>query len=66
VRRKDDRLPERFTKEGYPDEPHKGSVVPLEELKDQFYNAMGWDIDTGVPTPEKLRELGLDYARLNG
>ncbi len=66
VRRKDDLLPERFTKEGYPDQAHLGSVVPLEELKDQFYKAMGWDVDTGVPTAQKLKELGLDFVTLDG
>jgi aldehyde:ferredoxin oxidoreductase len=34
-------------------------TVDIERLRTDFYSAMGWD-DHGVPTPEKLRELGLD------
>jgi len=29
-------------------------------LLDEYYEACGWDIKTGVPTKEKLLELGLD------
>jgi len=25
------------------------------------YELMGWDVDTGIPTPVKLIELGLDW-----
>jgi len=27
-----------------------------------FYFLMGWDRETGVPTPEKLAELGVAWA----
>jgi aldehyde:ferredoxin oxidoreductase len=27
-----------------------------------FYGMMGWDSKTGIPTPEKLTELRLDWA----
>jgi len=29
-------------------------------LLDEYYAARGWDLDTGVPSDEKLAELGLD------
>ncbi|PKM81534.1 MAG: aldehyde ferredoxin oxidoreductase [Firmicutes bacterium HGW-Firmicutes-14] len=58
IRRKDDRLPDRLLKEPAPAGPNKGLVVPLEELKDDFYESFGWD-QNGFPKPETLRELGL-------
>jgi len=60
VRRKDDTLPERFLKTPAPVGPAQGKVVPLEEMLDEYYRVRGWDVQSGVPTPEKLRELGLD------
>lgn len=63
VRRADDTLPGRMVKEGYPEEgPKQGLVVPLEELKDEFYSAFGWDLGTGLPSLAKLNELGLNYV----
>lgn len=59
VRREDDRLPGRLLHEGFPEGPHKGTVVPLEELKDEFYAAFGWDLKTGAPTESTLNQLGL-------
>ena len=57
--RKDDTLPARLLNEPKPDVP-KGSVVPLEELKDNYYRAMGWDLLTGNPTDSVLAELEID------
>ncbi|MBN2439578.1 MAG: aldehyde ferredoxin oxidoreductase family protein [Deltaproteobacteria bacterium] len=57
--RTDDQLPDRLTREPKADGPSKGKVVPLEELKDDYYRAMGWDLSTGLPGAEKLRELGI-------
>ncbi len=31
----------------------------IERLLDDYYNERGWDIATGIPTPQKLEELGL-------
>ncbi len=28
---------------------------------DDYYNARGWDLETGIPKREKLEELGLKY-----
>ncbi len=32
------------------------------KLLGDYYDERGWDIETGIPTEKKLRELGLDYA----
>lgn len=60
VGRKDDTLPDRFTKEPAPVGPAKGKTVPLEPMLDEYYKLRGWDVKTGIPTPAKLRELGLE------
>ena len=32
----------------------------LELMKDAYYDIRGWDRSTGIPTKEKLQELGLE------
>jgi len=62
IRRKDDLLPERITKEAVPAGPTKGRVLTEEMyacMLDEYYEARGWDED-GVPTPETIHRLGLD------
>jgi aldehyde:ferredoxin oxidoreductase len=60
--RRDDYLPVRFIEEPLPDGPRKGSVVPMEELLDEGYQALGWDRKTGIPLKETLDSLGIpDY-----
>ncbi len=61
--REDDSLPERFLKEPAPDGRGKGQTVDLEKALDSYYESMGWDVETGEPTDEKLKELGLDWIR---
>jgi aldehyde:ferredoxin oxidoreductase len=56
--RADDTLPRRMLEEPMPEGPAKGHVVELEEMLPEFYELRGWDAD-GVPTEEKLAELGL-------
>lgn len=59
--RADDSLPPRLIEEPLPEGPAKGHVSDsLESLKDAYYEFRGWDKETGKPTPEKLRELGLE------
>ncbi len=58
--RKDDTLPARLLNEPKPDGPTKEAVVPLEELKDSFYKAMGYDPATGNPTEAVLKRLGVE------
>lgn len=59
--RKDDTLPGRFLKEPLGTEcgPSAGSVVELEPMLDEYYEARGWDVRTGLPTASKLDSLGL-------
>lgn len=58
VSKKDDTLPPRLTQEPMPTGPAKGHVCHLEEMLGEYYQLRGWTPD-GVPTTEKLRELGL-------
>ncbi len=60
ITREDDALPGRLLNEPKPDGPTKGEVVPLEELKDGYYRALGWDLSTGNPGDSPLDELGIN------
>lgn len=62
ITRKDDVLPRRFLKEPLSGEsgPSAGAVLELEPMLDEYYRARGWDVESGLPTREKLEELGLD------
>ncbi len=60
VRRSADTLPRRLLKESVKSGPNVGQVVELDTLLDDFYKLCGWDIETGIPTPARLRELGLE------
>ena len=62
IGRADDSLPRRFLEEpaGPADSPSVGSVLELDPMLDEYYAARGWDVASGHPTPEKLRELGLE------
>jgi aldehyde:ferredoxin oxidoreductase len=57
--RADDTLPARLLNEPKVDGPTKGVVVPLESLKDDFYRKIGWDIVTGNPSKDFIRNLGV-------
>lgn len=59
--RKDDTFPERILTEPLKAGASKGQYIPKEELKimlDEYYSERGWDAN-GIPTKEKLMELGL-------
>ncbi|MCL0089765.1 aldehyde ferredoxin oxidoreductase family protein [Dehalococcoidia bacterium] len=56
---KDDTLPPRILEEPVLEEPGRGQVVKLDEMLPEYYEVRGWDRN-GVPTPEKLAELGLN------
>jgi len=61
VSRKDDILPYRVMNEPIPDGPVKGRYCPKEDLDamlDTYYKLRGWTRE-GIPTDEKLAELGL-------
>ena len=60
---KDDYLPERFydhLEQGTPDEKYLTRDEFSEALR-LYYEAMGWDSRTGVPTDGRLSFLGLDW-----
>ena len=38
--------------------PAEGHTVDLDPMMDEYYRLMGWD-NNGIPTPERLHELGL-------
>ena len=59
IDRRHDTLPKRFLEEpaGPKDSPSAGSVVELEDMLDEYYQARGWDPKTGLPTTSKLKEL---------
>lgn len=68
--RKDDRMPDRFFE---PLTRSTGEEIPLmdynrtrvltrrdiEEMLDEYYQERGWDVQTGNPTEEKLKKLGI-------
>jgi len=62
--RKDDAFPSRFIHQTLTDGPSAGQVFEIEPLLTDYYNARGWDVNTGNPTAAKLEELGLGFARI--
>lgn len=46
----------------FPDGGSAGFVPDLEGMLFTYYEARGWDQETGRPSREKLSELGLDFA----
>lgn len=57
---KDDSLPDRLTK--VPQQAgNPKTVVPLDKMLPRYYKVRGWDAN-GVPTPQKLRRLGIEGA----
>ncbi len=62
VRRQDDLLPERITREKVPSGPAQGHVLTDEMyavMLDEYYALRGWDED-GVPKLERIRGSGLE------
>jgi aldehyde:ferredoxin oxidoreductase len=61
-----DQLPRRLMKEPLPSGPAAGMVIDRDTLammKDAYYRIRGWDPGSGIPTPEKLHDLGLDFLQ---
>jgi len=54
----DDKLPERFENVPFKEGLSKDRVVPVNEMLMAYYKVRGWD-ENGVPSKEKLLELGL-------
>jgi len=57
VKRSDDRLPERFTREALPDGFAKGQVCELDPMLQEYYQLRRWNKQTGMPENERLRAL---------
>jgi aldehyde:ferredoxin oxidoreductase len=57
----DDTLPDRLLNEPVAEGPSEGFAVKLAPMLAEYYAFRGWDPD-GVPRPEKLKELSLDFA----
>lgn len=60
--RADDTLPKKFFEQPLPKGMYEGAVLDkdkFEQMKDEYYELRGWDKQTGIPTQEKLAELGL-------
>jgi len=62
IRRKDDTLPRRFREEPLKEGASKGTIFELEPMIDEYYKERGWDNETGIPTAETLKKLGLTKA----
>ena len=61
--REHDKLPTRLMEDPLPGGPAEGMVInkeTIEMMKDAYYERRGWDITTGIPSREKLVELGLE------
>ena len=43
----------------YPTAPAKGQVFEMDVLLDDYYQARGWDVATGLPLEKKMTDLGL-------
>ena len=62
ISKKDDYLPERVCK--LPEFGLYSSIAECEikdyqRMLDEYYRARGWSLETGIPTKEKLQQLGL-------
>ncbi|MGD9183138.1 MAG: aldehyde ferredoxin oxidoreductase family protein [Desulfobacterales bacterium] len=61
--RKDDILPERIKQKpafGFYEKEDQCAIRDFEGMLDEYYEARKWDIKTGMPSKEKLKELGLE------
>jgi len=58
-----DSLPKRFFDTPIEKGPWEGAILDsdaFQEMKRHYYSLRGWDPETGVPSEETLRKLGLD------
>jgi aldehyde:ferredoxin oxidoreductase len=65
ITRKDDMLPKRFEDLSITGGAAKGqtlSRIVLSKMLDDYYDIRGWDKKTGIPTRNKLEELGLKFV----
>jgi len=64
INRAQDNLPKKMWKpfKGGPTDGWKLDKQEIERAKDVYYSLAGWDIETGVPTRDKLNELDLNWV----
>lgn len=55
----DDKLPPRLVNDALTEGASQGAISHLDQMLPAYYEARGYDAD-GVPTPEKLKELGIE------
>lgn len=62
--RKDDTLPDRFFDTEVKAGPHKGAHLhrdKVEEALDEYFKTLEWDVETGLPTEQNLKDLDIAY-----
>ena len=62
VRRADDQIPAgacKLPEFGQYSKVAECAIKDYEQMLDEYYEARGWDRKTGIPTKEKLQQLGL-------
>jgi len=62
--RVDDKLPKALL-EPFPDGGSAGFMPDLANMLSAYYEARGWDLETGKPSREKLSQLGLEDVAIN-
>jgi aldehyde:ferredoxin oxidoreductase len=60
ITRKHDRLPQRPSTKGT--EEGKKELQAHEQMLTEYYKLRGWNVETGIPTRERLEQLGLRYV----
>ena len=60
LRPDDFRFPKRFEQHVMAGPAAEAPIPPFEQLREEYYKAMGWDPKTGRPLPGTLAELGLN------
>jgi aldehyde:ferredoxin oxidoreductase len=62
IDRKDDTVPQSYFEKPLPGRFPDDVIdrAEFEKMKDEYYESMGWDVETGVPTPETLNRLDLE------
>ncbi|MGW8251631.1 MAG: aldehyde ferredoxin oxidoreductase C-terminal domain-containing protein, partial [Anaerolineales bacterium] len=58
----DDRLPEPLLKPHPYGSESEGNPIEFDRMLSAYYQARGWDPQTGYPTQEKLQDLGLGWV----
>jgi aldehyde:ferredoxin oxidoreductase len=66
ITREQDRLPKKLEKalQGGASDGVAVTIEEVEKAKDIYYSLAGWDVATGIPKPEKLAELGLEWIEI--